>query len=129
MTSPPSVCQNVIFLVKKNLKFRTKFGYFWAGTRKKPLYCDILHQHPQILPNTKFCPKIKILKFGTKIVLIGYLGLEFQKTNAVFEISILKFVNMQRLIQNQKTLNLGPKIHYLGVFGLQLNKNYHQIFN
>ena len=37
---------------------------------------------------TKFCPKIKVLKFGTKIVLIGYVGLEFQKTNAAFEISI-----------------------------------------
>ena len=111
------------------LKFRTKFGYFGAGTRKKPLYCDILHQHPQILPNTKFCPKIKILKFGTKIVLIGYFELEFQKTNVEFEISILEFINMQSFIQNQKTLNLGPKIHYLGVFGLQLNKNYHQIFN
>ena len=38
-----------------------------------------------MFPNTKFRPKIKILKFGTKIALIGYFGLEFQKTNVVYE--------------------------------------------
>ena len=44
---------------------------------EKSTYSDILHQHPQIFPNTKFRPKTKILKFGTEIVLIGYFGLEF----------------------------------------------------
>ena len=47
---------------------------------------------------TKLCPKIKIFKFGTKTVLIGYFGLEFQKTNVEFEIGILEFVNMQSFI-------------------------------
>ena len=41
---------------------------------------------------------MRILKFGTKIVLIGYFGLEFQKTNVAFKISILEFVNLQILI-------------------------------
>ena len=31
--------------------------------------------------------------------------------------------------KNKKTLNLGPKIPYLGIFRLQFNKNYNQIFN
>ena len=31
--------------------------------------------------------------------------------------------------KNKKFLNLGPKIPYLGIFGLQFNKNYYQIFN
>ena len=31
--------------------------------------------------------------------------------------------------KNKKILNLGPKIPYLGIFGLQFNKNYYQIFN
>ena len=66
---------------------------------------------------TKFCPKIKSFKFGTKIVLIGYFGLEFQKTNVEFESKSKKF------------LNLGLKIPYLGLFGLQFNKNYHQVLN
>ena len=48
---------------------------------------------------TKFCPKTKILKFWTKIFLIGYFGLGFQKANVEFEICILEFVNMQSFIQ------------------------------
>ena len=79
---------------------------FLGWNSKKLLYCNILHQHPQIFPNTEFCPKKKILKFRTKIAVTVYFGLEFQKTNAVFETSILGFVNMQRFIQNQKALNL-----------------------
>ena len=31
--------------------------------------------------------------------------------------------------KNKKTLNLGLKIPYLGIFGLQFNKNYYQTFN
>ena len=30
---------------------------------------------------------------------------------------------------NNRFLNLGPKIPYLGIFGLQCNKGYYQIFN
>ena len=33
------------------------------------------------------------------------------------------------LSKNKKTLNLGPKIPYLSIFGLQFNKIYYQIFN
>ena len=104
-----SICQNVIFLANKLFKFRTKFFLFWVFLGWKPkklLYCDILQKQPQIFPSTRFSSKIKILKFGTKIAVIGYFGLEFQKTNVVFEISILEFVNLQRFIQNQNILNL-----------------------
>ena len=31
--------------------------------------------------------------------------------------------------KNKKTLNLAPEIPYLGIFGLQFNKNYDEIFN
>ena len=64
----------------------------------------------------KFCPKIKILKFGTKIVLIGYFELEFQKANVEFEISILEFINMQSFIQKQKNFKLGTKNTLLRYF-------------
>ena len=37
---------------------------------------------------------MKVLKFETKTVLIGYFGLEFQKANVVFEISVFKFTNI-----------------------------------
>ena len=116
---------------KNFFKCRTKivlFGYFWVGTRKSYCTVDFLHQHPHIF-HTKFCQKIKVLKFGTKFVLIGYFGLECQKTNVKFEISILKFVNMQSFIQKQNISKRGTKIPYLGIFGLQFNKNYFQIFN
>ena len=36
---------------------------------------------------------------------------------------------MQRFVQKQKNLNLGPKIPYLGIFWLQVSKNNYQIFN
>ena len=29
----------------------------------------------------------------------------------------------------KKKINLGPKIPYLAIFGLQFNRNYYQIFN
>ena len=65
---------------------------------------------------SKFCPKIKILKFETKIVLIVYFELEFQKTNVEFEITILEFVNMQSFIQKQQIFKLGPKNTLLRYF-------------
>ena len=49
-------------------------------------------------------------KFKTKIALIGYFGLEFQKANAVFEVSIIEFVNIQYFIQKQKKIKLVTKI-------------------
>ena len=61
---------------------------------------------------SKFCPKIKILKFETKIVLIVYFELEFQKTNVEFEITILEFVNMQSFIQKQNIFKIGTLLRY-----------------
>ena len=66
---------------------------------------------------TKFCPKLKVLKFGTRIVLIGYFGLEFQKTDVEFEINILEFVNMQSFIQKQNIFKRGTKFTLLRYFG------------
>ena len=54
-------------------------------------------------------PKIKILKFGSKIALFGYFGQEFQKNNVVFEIRIFEFANMQSFIQKEKNFKLGTK--------------------
>ena len=77
---------------------------------------------------TKFCSKIKILRFGTKIVLIGYFRLTFQKTNVEFEISILEFVNMQSFVQKQKNLNLGPKYLTYVFLGYKLAKTIIKFF-
>ena len=79
---------------------------FWAGTRKN--YCTVIFyiSTHKFFQTQNFVFELKILKFGAKIAVIGYFGLEFQNTNVAFEISIIEFVNMQRFIQNQKTLNL-----------------------
>ena len=106
LTSAPSICQNVIFLGKKLINVRPKLSYldiFWQELKKATVMRYFTSAPSrQIFPNTKFLPKIKILKFRTKIALIGYFGLEFQKVNAVFEISIIELVNMQNFIQKQK---------------------------
>ena len=95
---------------KKNFfKCRTKivlFVYFWSVELEKATV--VWYQHSQIFPNTKFHPKIKILKFGTKIALIGYFGLKFQEL-----LTYMEFVNMQSFIQKQKNLC---------IFWLQFNK-------
>ena len=87
---------------------------FLDWNSKKLLYCGILHKHSQIFQNTKFRPKIKIVKFGTKIALIWYFGLEFQKTNIVLEVYVIEVGNMQSFIQKHKNLD---------ILGLQFNKN------
>ena len=117
LSSAPSICQKVIFLSKKKIFFKcwTKvvlFGYFWAGTRKSYFFYISTLKFFQ----TKFCPKIKIFKFGTKLVLIGCFGLEFQKTNVEFQISILEFVKMLSFVQKQKSFKLGTRNTLLRYF-------------
>ena len=63
--------QNLFIL--KNFKFWTKnalVGSFWALILKN--YCHTWNQHSQDSQDTKFCAKIKIVKFGTKNVLCEY---------------------------------------------------------
>ena len=119
LTSAPSICQNVIFLVKITfLNVRPKL--FYLGIFGLELEKATIPWFFYIITlkffQTKFCPNIKILKFATKIVLIGYFGQEFQKTNLEFKISILEFVNMQSFIQKQKKFKLGTKNTLLRYF-------------
>ena len=37
-------------------------------------YCHISNQHPRICLTAKFCEKMKLPEFGTKIALLGYFG-------------------------------------------------------
>ena len=41
----------------------------------------------------------------------------------MFKISTLEFVLLQKLVQKQNSLNLGPKMTYLGIFGLEFENN------
>ena len=40
------------------------------------------------------------------------LGLEFENTIVIIEIKTLEFVSLQNFVQNQKSLNLEPKLSY-----------------
>ena len=59
---------------------------------------------------------------------LGIVGLEFQKIIVIFEISTFEFSQLQNFVKKQKFLNLGPKISYLGVFGLELKEKTIVIF-
>ena len=65
----------------------------------------------------------------TIIALIGYFRLEFQKSNVVFEISILELVKVQSFIHKQENFKLGSKNTLFRYFWAQFNKNYNHIFN
>ena len=49
---------------------------------------------------------------------LGIFGLEFENNIVIFEISTLEFVQLQNFAEKQKCLNLGPKMPYLGILGL-----------
>ena len=52
-----------------------------------------------------------------------YLKSIFKILNLIFEIVTLKYVYLQRLIHKLKSLNLGSKMSYLGIFGLKFENN------
>ena len=119
LTSAPSICQNLIFLAKKKI-FNVGpklfyLGIFGAELKKATVLWFFYINNLKFFP-TKFWSKIKILKFGTKIVLIGHFGLKFQKTNLDFEISIIELVNVLSSIQKQKHFKLGTKNTLLRYF-------------
>ena len=119
LTSAPSICQNVIFLAKKvflNVGPKlSNLGVFGLEL-KKDTALWLFYISTLTFFSNKIVSKKKIFKLGTNIVLIGYFGLEFQKTNVEFEISILEFVNMQSFIQKQKKFKLGTKNTLLRYF-------------
>ena len=44
---------------------------------------------------------------------------EFENNIAVSETRTLKYFELQNFSKKQKCLNLGPKMPYLGIFGLE----------
>ena len=60
-------------------------------------------------------------KFETKTACSGIFGLELENNIIIFEISTLEFVLLGNFAKKkqQKCLNFGPKIPYLGIFELE----------
>ena len=57
------------------------------------------------------------------------MGWNFKKLMSNFKSASSNLLKCYVSSKNKKVLNLGPEIPYLGIFGLQFNKNYYQIFN
>ena len=83
---------------------------------KKPLYCGVISILKFFQTQNMFKKKKKkILEFGTKIGLIGYFWLKFQKTVMSYLKSASSYLLTYKALSKTKTtLNLGPRIPYLG---------------
>ena len=113
----------------KILKFGTRnalFRYFglqfWIKTE---LY---LKSVPSNLSYCKvWCKTKKHLNLWPKILYLYIFGLEFEKNILIFEISTLKFVSIQILVQKKKkkknSLNLGSTFPHLGILNLEFEDN------
>ena len=115
-----TACKKTFLNLWPNLSY---LGIFGLELEKTSLLLYFTSAPPNF-PKHKISSKIKILKFGTKIPLIMYFGLEFLKTNVVFEISILEFVNMKHFIQKQKNFKLGSKNTFFTCFWTEIWKYY-----
>ena len=60
---------------------------------------------------------------------LDILGWNFKKLMTYLKLASSNFLTCKLSSKNRKTLNLGPKTPYLGIVGLQPNKNYYQIVN
>ena len=100
---------------KKKQTLGPKFGYFCARIFKKLL--QYLKSALSNLSNWKFFEKTKMSKFGTKNALFGF----FLSQNFI-KLSYLKSAPSNCIISGKKILNLGAKMPYLGIFGLEFKK-------
>ena len=57
---------------------------------------------------------------GPKNPYLGIMALEFEKTIAIFEISTLEFVKLQKFLKKMKIPNLGTKNALFGYFSARI---------
>ena len=55
---------------------------------------------------------------------IGIFELEFENTVSQLKSAPSNLSDCKFLGEGQNCLNLGPKIHYLGIFGMELEKGF-----
>ena len=92
----------------KNLKFR--------GTSRKR-FCYICHQRPL---RGKFHVECKKFQFGTETI---FFRLALKKLLSHLKSAPSNFSNCQNFVKKLKCLNLGPKLPYLNIFGLDFENN------
>ena len=57
-------------------------------------------------------------KFVSRNALFGSFLLDFEKAIIIFKINSLESVKLQNFAKKEKCLNLGPKMPYFHIFGL-----------
>ena len=68
--------------------------------------------------------KTKMPKFGTRKTWFGFFWAGIWKQYCHIEISTLEFIKLQNFAEKLKCPNLGPKMPYKGVFGLESLKHH-----
>ena len=108
---------NVIAKFCKETKI-PKFGYFWAKIFKKFIVrFEISTSKFAYLQN--FTKKQECLNLGTKMSdLLCILELEFQNNISYLKSAPSNFSNCKKK-KTWKCLNLGPKMAYFGILGLE----------
>ena len=105
-------------------KFGTKnalFGYFWARIFKT--FCHIWNQHPRICQIAKFRKKMKMSNFGTKNALFEYFGAGIYRKYCDISNEHSRICLIAKFGEKWHFLNLEPKMPYLSIFRLELQKN------
>ena len=129
LKSKPSNLSNCKISGKnKNTIKNALFGYFWAGILQK--YCHIWNRQLRICLIAKFCEETKMTTLGIK----NAISWVFFTKNVLFEYFWARILKNYCQIWNQHTWicliakyceimkmpkNLGPKVPYLGIFGLE----------
>ena len=94
------------------------------GLEFENIICHVSNQRPRICFVAKFGGKIKILKFRVKNALFGYFwaGIFLKNGCHIWNQDPLICL-IANFAKKQKCLNLGPKMCYSVIFGLEFEKN------
>ena len=116
----PQIFQYSKFHAKIKNTFTTKRCFIWifsGWNSKKSL------SYLKLTPSNKFGAKIKILKFSTKNAWCGYFWARILKNYCHIWNQHPRICLIAKFHEKWKCLNLGPKMPYLGIFGLEFEKN------
>ena len=104
-------------LIFQNTKFSAKSKTFKLGTTNPFIWCfwaGILNNYCH-----KVSSKIKFLSLAPEMPYSGILGYNFEKIELYLKSVPSNLSYCKVWCKNKKSLNLGPKILYLYIFGLE----------
>ena len=99
--------------------------WFWKFWKKKKtlefekMYCHFWNWYSWIFHNVKFHAKTKIIKFRTNIALFDYFWAGIWKSHCCIWKKRSQIFLKPKFWAKSKSFNLGLKIPYFGIFGLE----------